>query len=192
AGGHDGGERETGRVARRTEAWFDRYLKGDEGANTGPAFRVTRTGGVDSTDGAARLRGASGDRYPGLANDERTVKFTGGEQTFANPAGAGPAAISSVPGIGAISQLSGLGAGVSLDFPGQYARFDSAPLSTGVRVTGSPSVKLRVKADGGEAVLFAKVYDVGPNGRQQLPSQLVSPVRVTGAKDGRTVEVRLP
>ncbi|MFE7121598.1 alpha/beta fold hydrolase [Streptomyces sp. NPDC057654] len=192
AGGHDGGERETGRVERRTEAWFDRYLKDDKGANTGPAFRVTRTGGVDSTNGSAQLRGASGDRYPGLSNDERPVKLTGGEQTFANPAGAGPAAISSVPGIGSITQLSSLGAGLSLDFPGQYARFDSAPLSTGVRVTGSPRVKLRVKADGGEAVLFAKVYDVGPNGQQQLPSQLVTPVRVTGAKNGRTVEVRLP
>ncbi|OKI06150.1 hypothetical protein A6A06_37950 [Streptomyces sp. CB02923] len=27
AGGHDGGDRETGRLADRTKAWFDRYLK---------------------------------------------------------------------------------------------------------------------------------------------------------------------
>ena len=52
AGGHDGGDRETGRVQARIAAWFDRYLKDDKGADTGPAFRVTRTGGVDSTDGA--------------------------------------------------------------------------------------------------------------------------------------------
>ncbi|MGO4425553.1 ATP-binding cassette domain-containing protein, partial [Streptomyces sp. MCAF7] len=36
------------------------------------------------------------------------------------------------------------------------------------------------------------VYDVGPDGRQVLPSQLVSPVRVTGAERVRTVELRLP
>ena len=56
AGGHDGGDLEAGRVQARTGAWFDRYLKDDKGADTGPAFRVTRTGGVDSTDGGARLR----------------------------------------------------------------------------------------------------------------------------------------
>lgn len=71
AGGHDGGDLEGDRVQARVRAWFDRYLKEDKSADTGPAFRVTRTGGVDSTDGAAQLRGASADRYPGLANDER-------------------------------------------------------------------------------------------------------------------------
>lgn len=57
AGGHDGGDMEGDRVASRVGAWFDRYLKEDEGADTGPAFRVTRTGGIDSTDGAAQQRG---------------------------------------------------------------------------------------------------------------------------------------
>ncbi|NEE20935.1 ABC transporter ATP-binding protein, partial [Streptomyces sp. SID7499] len=48
AGGHDGGDNETGRVEGRVGSWFDRYLKEDTGAGTGPAFRVSRTGGVDS------------------------------------------------------------------------------------------------------------------------------------------------
>ncbi|MFK4595875.1 ABC-type multidrug transport system ATPase subunit [Streptomyces pristinaespiralis] len=48
-------------------------------------------------------------------------------------------------------------------------------------------------SDSGDAVLFAKVYDVGPDGRQQvLPSQLVAPVRVEDAKDGKEVELTLP
>ena len=51
SGGHDGGDMETCRVQARVNSWFDRYLKDDKGADTGPAFRVTRTGGVDSTDG---------------------------------------------------------------------------------------------------------------------------------------------
>ncbi|MEU1788401.1 alpha/beta fold hydrolase [Streptomyces sparsogenes] len=192
AGGHDGGEPETGRVQARTRVWFDRYLKGDKGTDTGPAFRITRTGGFDSTDGAALLRGATADSYPGLTGGGRTVRLGGDEQSFANPAGGGPSAVSSVPGIAGLSQASSLGVGVSLDFPGQYARFDSAPLRQSLRITGSPSVRVRVKADAPDAVLFAKVYDVGPDGRQVLPEQLVSPVRITGAERGRSVEVRLP
>ncbi|MEU7136363.1 alpha/beta fold hydrolase [Streptomyces sp. NPDC046261] len=193
AGGHDTGTSgEEGRVERRTRAWFDRYLKGDEHTGTGPAFRVSRTGGIDTTDGRARTHAATGTRYPGLRNEARTVALTGGEQSFGNPAGATPPALSAVPGIGAVSQLSGLGLGVSLDFPGQHARFDSGKLTEGVRVTGSPTAKVRIASDSGEAVLFAKVYDVGPGGQQVLPGQLVTPVRVGDAKDGRTVELRLP
>ncbi|MEH6376042.1 alpha/beta fold hydrolase [Streptomyces sp. KLMMK] len=193
AGGHDSGFGEADRTALRTRAWFDRYLKDDDSASTGPAFRVSRTGGIDTTDGKAQLRGASGSSYPGLRHDPETVGLSGRRQSFANPPGAAPPAISSVPGVGgAVSQLSGFGLGLSLDFPGQHARFESERLTEGVRVTGSPAVKVKVASDTGEAVLFAKVYDVGPNGQQVLPAQLVAPVRVEDAKAGRTVELKLP
>ncbi|GGY22346.1 alpha/beta fold hydrolase [Streptomyces xanthochromogenes] len=194
AGGHDGGDRETGRTQARVTQWFDRYLTEDKSADTGPAFRVTRTGGVNSTDGSAQLRGASSGTYPGLESDPHTVALTGREQSFANPPGGAPPAISAVPGLGAgLSGLSSLGVGLSLDFPGQYARFDSAPLAAGLHLTGSPTVRLKVKSSGDDAVLFGKVYDVGPDGKQQvLPSQLVAPVRVAGAKDGKAVELTLP
>ncbi|MGW3305695.1 alpha/beta fold hydrolase [Streptomyces sp. NPDC001073] len=197
AGGHDGGDMETSRVQARVTSWFDRYLKDDKNTDTGPAFRVTRTGGVDSTDGAALLRGASGSAYPGLESDPRAFALTGRrEQSFANPAGASPPAISALPGLGStggLSQLSSLGIGVSLDFPGQYAAFDSAPLTTGLRVTGSPTVTVHVKSTSDDAVLFGKVYDVGPSGTQQvLPSQLVTPLRVEGAKSGKDVTITLP
>ncbi|MFI6107707.1 alpha/beta fold hydrolase [Streptomyces sp. NPDC051310] len=203
AGGHDGGDRETERVEARITAWFDRYLKDDTATGTGPAFRVSRTGGVDSTDGQAQLRGAVADRYPGLRSGTRTIALTGGEQRFRNPAGASPPAISAVPGVGGgLSRLSSLGVGLSLDFPGQFARFDTPPLGGTLRITGSPTVRVRIASDTGEAVLFAKVYDVGPDGRTQvLPAQLVAPVRVgnaapatagTGDGKGREVELTLP
>ncbi|MGW5124767.1 alpha/beta fold hydrolase [Streptomyces sp. NPDC004069] len=196
AGGHDGGDMETGRVQARVKTWFDRYLKGDRNADTGPAFRVTRTGGVDSTDGQALLRGASGGSYPGLEGGQRPIALRGGERRFENPAGANPPAVSSLPGLGGsggLAQLSSLGVGVSLDFPGQYARFDSAPLGSGLRVTGSPTVTVHVTSTADDAVLFAKLYDVGP-GKQQpvLPAQLVAPVRVEGAKAGKDVTLTLP
>ncbi|GGW91545.1 CocE/NonD family hydrolase [Streptomyces noursei] len=193
AGGHDGGDRETPRLTARTAAWFDRYLKGDPHAGTGPAFRISRSGGVNSTDGTVRLRGAGADDYPGLDNDPRHIPLTGREQRFANPAGAAPPAISAVPGAGALGSLSALGGGLSLDFPGQYAHFDSAPLRTAVHLTGSPTATVRIRSSSPDAVVFAKLYDVAPDGRRQLlPSQLVTPYRIEGAGEGRTMRLQLP
>ncbi|MBK3638976.1 ABC transporter ATP-binding protein, partial [Streptomyces sp. MBT97] len=95
-------------------------------------------------------------------------------------------------GGGGLSQLSSLGVGVSLDFPGQYASFDSAPVTDDLRVTGSPTVTVHVRSTSDTAVLFAKVYDVSGSGGQVLPSQLVTPVRVEGAKAGKDVTITLP
>ncbi|MDF3297590.1 alpha/beta fold hydrolase [Streptomyces tropicalis] len=196
AGGHDGGDLETARVQARVRAWFDRYLRGDRGADTGPAFRVTRSGGVDSTDGAALVRGASGTSYPGLESTPRRIALTGRAQRLENPAGASPPAVSALPGLGGaggLAQLSSLGVGVSLDFPGQYARFDSPPLTHDLRITGSPTATVHVTSTSRDAVLFGKVYDVGPGAaRPVLPAQLVAPVRVEDARAGKDVTITLP
>ncbi|MFC9928815.1 alpha/beta fold hydrolase [Streptomyces sp. NPDC127190] len=195
AGGHDGGDLETGRIQTRVRTWFDRYLRGEQ-PDTGPAFRISRTGGVNSTDGTAQLRGATAGRYPGLRDHPRAIALTGSAQRITNPAGATPPGVSALPGLGGsggLAQLSALGVGVSLDFPGQYARFDSAPLTRDLQITGTPTARIHVTADTGDAVLFGKVYDVGPGGTQQvLPAQLVAPLRVTGAKAGQDVTVTLP
>ncbi|MFR9754977.1 alpha/beta fold hydrolase [Streptomyces sp. TR06-5] len=194
SGGHDGGDRETDRVEARIGDWFDRYLKHDRTTDTGPAFRISRTGGVDSTDGEAQLRGASSPSYPGLAAGTREIALSGPTQRFGNPAGGAPPSLSAVPGLGGgAGALSSFGLGLSLDFPGQFARFESAPLDRSLRITGSPTVTVDVASTSSEAVLFGKVYDVGPDGRQQvLPSQLVAPVRVEDAEEGREVELTLP
>ncbi|MEU8968497.1 CocE/NonD family hydrolase [Streptomyces monashensis] len=196
AGGHDGGDMETSRVQARVRAWFDRYLKGDENTDTGPAFRITRTGGVNSNDGTAQLRGATAPAYPGLRDHLRALALTGGTQRIANPAGASPPGVSALPGLGGaggLSQLSALGVGISLDFPGQYAKFDSAPLTRDLQITGTPTATVHLTSTGDDAVLFGKVYDVGPGGtRQVLPSQLVAPFRVTGARAGKDVTITLP
>ncbi|MET9521049.1 CocE/NonD family hydrolase [Streptomyces coeruleorubidus] len=196
AGGHDGGDMETSRVQGRVQSWFDRYLKDDKGADTGPAFRVTRTLGLGSGDGEPRLTGVTSNRYPGLESKQRSIALAGREQSFDNPPGASPPGVSALPGLGGaggLSQLSTLGIGVSLDFPGQFAAFESAPFRDDVQITGSPTATVHVKSTSDDAVLFAKVYDVGP-GRTQpvLPSQLVTPIRVEGAKAGKDVTVTLP
>ncbi|MFB6891430.1 alpha/beta fold hydrolase [Kitasatospora sp. NPDC056327] len=214
AGGHDGATDTSDRVDARMTGWFDHFLKNDglkndgatEGgakaaaAGAGAAFRVTRTGGVDSTGFQAVLRGATADAYPGLGGTgSRQVELKApsgeAEQAFANPAGGAPSNISAVPGLGGLfSQASSLGAGPALDFPGQFAAFESAPLDSSLHLTGQPTVPVRVRADRPDAVLFAKLYDVAPDGRQSLPQQLSAPLRVTGADapGGRDVTVALP
>ncbi|MGW2488700.1 alpha/beta fold hydrolase [Streptomyces sp. NPDC001606] len=195
AGGHDGGDLETSRIQTRVRTWFDRYLRGEH-PDTGPAFRISRTGGVNSTDGTAQLRGATAGSYPGLRDHPRAIALTGSAQHITNPAGATPPGVSALPGLGGsggLAQLSALGVGVSLDFPGQYARFDSAPLTRDLQITGTPTARIHVTSSTGDAVLFGKVYDVGPDGtRQVLPAQLVAPLRVTGATAGQDVTVTLP
>jgi ABC-2 type transport system ATP-binding protein len=60
-------------------------------------------------------------------------------------------------------------------------------------ITGSPTVTVRVTSTSDDAVLFGKVYDVGPgNAQPVLPAQLVAPVRVEGAKGGKDVTLTLP
>ncbi|WP_333770006.1 alpha/beta fold hydrolase [Streptomyces sp. IBSBF 2435] len=193
AGGHDGGDTEDARVDRRVTAWFDHYLKGSAGTGTGPAFRVTRTGGLNSTDGSVVLRGADSGSYPGLGGaTARRITLAGREQPIVNPAGGAPPAISAVPGTGALSELSSLGAGLSLDIPGQYAQFESAPLKGGTHLTGAPTVTVRVRTTAPDAVLFGKLYDVAPGGKATLPSALAAPVRVQGSPSGSTVQLQLP
>ncbi|CAM5724921.1 hypothetical protein SFUMM280S_09696 [Streptomyces fumanus] len=196
AGGHDGGDLEGDRVQARVRAWFDRYLKDDRGADTGPAFRVTRTLGTGTGDGEPRLGGIGADTYPGLTAEPHGLELAGREQEFANPPGASPPSVSALPGLtgtGGLAQLSSLGIGVSLDFPGQHAAFTSARLREDLQITGSPTVTVHVKSTTGDAVLFAKVYDVAPDGGGQvLPAQLVTPVRVEGARKGKDVTITLP
>ncbi|MBM9510591.1 alpha/beta fold hydrolase [Actinacidiphila acididurans] len=192
SGGHDGGDTEDARIDRRVTAWFDHYLKGGKGS-TGPAFRVTRTGGLNSTDGSVVLRGAHGGRYPGLdGTAERRVTLSGRAQQITNPAGGAPPAVSAVPGAGALSQLAQFGASLALDFPGQYARFDSARLRRSLTLTGSPSVTVEVATSAPDTVLFGKLYDVAPDGKETLPASLVTPVRVKGSPQGVAVRLRLP
>jgi ABC-2 type transport system ATP-binding protein len=195
AGGHDGGDGESTRVADRTVAWFDTHLKrGGEGDGAGPAFRISRSAGTDAEDGTAVLQEVTAARYPGLGGTEQqTVPMDGEERTLANPAGGTPPTITAVPGLGALTQLaaalgSGAGAGPPLDSPVQSTAFTGPPLDGPLQVTGAPAVDLAVRADR-EAVLFVKLFDVSPDGSQIQPRQLAAPVTVA---DGKTVRVSLP
>jgi ABC-2 type transport system ATP-binding protein len=85
------------------------------------------------------------------------------------------------------------------DPPGSSVRFLTAPLSAPMTVVGSPRLTVQLDAPavaatqaagpGGELVLFAKVYDVGPDGTVGLPNRLISPVRVADVTQPVTIEL---
>ncbi|MBG0830726.1 alpha/beta fold hydrolase [Planomonospora sp. ID67723] len=214
-GGHDGGNGEIDWLHEQTLGWFDHYLKQAPAGNTagtarpGSArlpegvspFTVTRDGGRDpGTRQQVRLHATSG-AYSGLAGAERvSVPLSGPEQPVANPPGGSPSSISAIPGFGGLAGAGNLS--VSTDMAGQSASFESAPLASPLQVTGSSTVKVRVRVatpaetgagDGGaegapggdaagprEVTLFAKLYDAAGGAQAPvLPEGLVAPVRIT-------------
>jgi len=197
AGGHDGGEQQPGYVDSLTAAWFTRWLgpgHAPASAGTGqPGFAVTRVLGIDPSTGGVTLGIAQAAAYPGLTGTTRTpVRLTGPPQAIDHPPGGAPPSLSGFPGLGPLGAVAGGGAsGVTFDMPGQSAAFTSAPLTSALQVTGSPSVRIRVTG-AAPVTLFAKLYDVDQAGHATLPAQLVAPVRVSGAQAGRVVTVALP
>lgn len=188
-----------------------------------PGFRVTVPDAVVSstdTNPAPQLRSAA--TFPGLpvagAGSAgtplrmRKLPLEGGQQLAISPPGAVPAALTSLPGVsGALGLLDsassatgggGLGgasttgpsAGLSLGvLPGQNASFETAPLTSGISITGGSRVSVRITSTATDATLFASLLDVGPDGGTTLPRQLVSPIRLDRmTATGQVVTIALP
>jgi predicted acyl esterase len=86
------------------------------------------------------------------------------------------------------------------DAPGTFASFASAPLAKDTDVVGIPKITVTLDAPtfagsqdsdpAGKLVLFAKLYDVAPDGTIDLPHRLISPVRVADVT--KPVTIALP
>ncbi|GAA2147210.1 alpha/beta fold hydrolase [Actinomadura napierensis] len=200
-GGHDGGDSETGRVRGLVRGFFDARLK--HAGTSGTRFTVTRAGGLDSSTQQVVVQEAKARTYPGLSGTPQRLPLTGFEQTIYNPAGGSPASVSALPGLGALGSLgSAAPAGLPTDMPGQTATFDTQPLDQAVRITGAATVRLKATEDpagrtsgsptdddpaaGGP--LFAKLYDVSPDGSATPARRIAAPFRATGGE----VTVTLP
>ncbi len=198
-GGHDGG-RPGPELRGQIADWFDFHLRG-RGTDPGEGLSYAVQGAL-RVRGAPSVRTVSSGTYPGLdgaaATERRGVPVFGPEQTIVNPPGGNPASISSRPGLGSIiGSSSRLVGRVSIDLPGQAAQFQSKPLTSQLLIAGSSTVRLRVAAVPGAAppategaVLFAKLYDVSPDGTRVLPGSAVAPFRIPALPaDGSPVEV---
>lgn len=189
------GNLETSYVGGRILAWFDRYLRHETTKDTGPEFAYYRDwqsgyGTADAVPGLTRKMYLSGD---GKLVDNR-AKVARGSRQYTNWL---------VPTSHSESSLAGL---IGLPDPkpydtlGTYLGWTSAPLGSAVDVVGSPKATLKVVSpktervqNSGDAadklVLFAKVYDVAPDGTKTLVNRLVSPVRVPDVTRPFTVQL---
>ena len=190
-GGHD--DQPAPRVAAglrdEVAAWFSWHLRDDgdpaRGGDPGTGFEFPAPTGIATTgltvQGGSAARTVVAGAYPGLDGAEpaerAAVAVSGPLQPVVTPAGGTPAALTTVPGLGAVTAALG---GATVEIPGQFAAFDSRPLTEAVEVVGAPTIDLAVSSPTGTAVLFAKLYDVAPEGGLTLPAGLVAPVQLTG------------
>ncbi|MBB5107007.1 putative CocE/NonD family hydrolase [Streptomyces spectabilis] len=195
-----GGDLESSYVGRRILAWFDRYLRHDESAETGPDFAYHRDWIKDPDRAyatASRLPADRRELY--LSGEGRLVddpaRVTSGSRTYRN--GPLPTSHSESRAAG----LAGLPDPAPYDTRGTHLGWTTEPLTRSVEVVGAPEATLRVDSPRAERaqrsadaadklVLFAKLYDVAPGGEQTLVHRLVAPVRVPDVRGPFTV--RLP
>ncbi|MFJ8822928.1 CocE/NonD family hydrolase [Streptomyces sp. NPDC102467] len=182
------GNLETSYVGKRVLAWFDRYLHHKKGVDTGPAFAYYRdwisdpNGTYATADGVPALSKKlylSGD---GKLVDNRD-KVARGSREYRNWLIPTSHSESSLGG------LIGLPDPAPHDTRGTYLDWTTEPLTTTTDVVGAPKATLKVISpktervqNSGDAadklVLFAKLYDVAPDGTKTLVHRLVAPVRV--------------
>ncbi|GAB3543638.1 ABC-2 type transport system ATP-binding protein [Actinopolyspora lacussalsi] len=147
--------------------------------------------------------------YPGLGSNEvaRTELSLEGEPSrVIDPPGngAGTSGFSTTPTSGS---RAGTTAGNDGDpstrgdaTPGRVAVFKTARVDRSTLITGIPRTRLSVASvpeqpGNGEAVLFGKLFDIGPNGSRTPIGDGSSPLRITGLPDNGTavrVDVALP
>ena len=195
AGGHDTSASADQAEALREQVagWFDWHLR-EQGEDPGTGFEYPAPTGIAASPGSVQggTQTVVAGSYPGLDGTEpatrRMIQVEGPVQPVVTPAGGTPAALTTVPGLGDLTSALG---GATLEIPGQYAAFDSAPLDAPVEVIGASTVDLVVAAPGGSATLFAKLYDVGPEGALTLPGSQVAPLRLTGISSDPAAPTRV-
>jgi ABC-2 type transport system ATP-binding protein len=196
-GGHDNSSVGGGTAITEATDWFGQVFAGRVGATQ--RFRFSEQAGVVSAaTGDASQQTLEAVGYPGIAGTPlrtRTVQLNGPRQPIGSPADGSPSVITNIPGLGGISSRFDQALALLPSAPGQTATFMSPKLSSSVLIAGQPTVRLTVTTtSSGDANLFAGLRDLSSDGTQTLPSQLVSPLRLTGMRPGvpRTVTVRLP
>lgn len=79
-----------------------------------------------------------------------------------------------------------------IDQPGQFVNFSSPVLRSAVTTVGAPTLRVRLTHTApGDIRLFAKLYDVEPNGAATLIHRLIAPARIPAAMAGRVVTIKL-
>jgi ABC-2 type transport system ATP-binding protein len=202
AGGHDSAAPDEA-VRDSIGDWFAFHLAGT-GDDPGAGFSYVVPSGVRTSGDTPTSRTLAAPAYPGLPGTAplltTPLALEGDPQPVVHPAGGHPAAITSLPGVGgALGTVAGRLSAAAADLPGQSATFPTPPLEASLVVAGTSRVQVSVSRVLGqpapaEAVLFARIMELSPDGRQTLLGGAVAPLRVPVPVDGTpaTVTVALP
>ncbi|PZS16299.1 MAG: ABC transporter ATP-binding protein [Pseudonocardiales bacterium] len=200
--GHSGGTPSaTGRAYEdaRIQSWFDHYLKGLP-VSTGSAFAYYQDWTGTFAEAASYPVASTSRYYLSGANTlvGNRNRVTSGSQSLVTPPAGVPTSLGGLDALGSTVP-------VPLDLPdtnlpGTYVHWQTPALTKPVTVVGSPVLDVQISAPtavltsalgpAGQVVLFAKVYDVAPDGTASLIHGLVAPVRV--ADPTRAVHITLP
>lgn len=179
-----------------TSEWFDFYLR-DQGQEPDPSFTYT-TVTAQNANGQIQGEAETAAAYPGLAQNgaasRLSVPLRGEEQEVEYPDNGEPAAYTSLPP--GFTPDDGPRNQAPEEIDGQFAAFETDALVDPLTIIGAPTIAVDVASSSGEAVLFAKIYDVAPDGQETLVQGLVSPVRLTdlpgSVADAPSATVTLP
>lgn len=195
----------------RIKNWFDHYLKGVKSAPTGPEFSYFRDW-VDYTGTAAPAYGTASSYPVGAA---RSYYLSGAGDLVTTPSAVRPGSVSwSNPGLGAFgsySEVSGLEGQIPAgslpadttapyDAPGTLGAWTTGALTTDTSIVGVPTLDVTFTSPTvaaaqsvgptGQLQVFAKLYDIAPDGSKTLVNKLISPVRVADVT--KPVHIELP
>jgi predicted acyl esterase len=206
----NGGDIEGTYLGQRIENWFDHYLK-DSTVSTGANFAYFRDW-VDYT-GNARPAFAESGRYPvvsrptplylsGGSGSGALVASTSavrpGTTSWTNPGGGAAASYSETSAL----QGSAVPDGITppYDTPGAFGAWTTAPLDADTDLVGMPTLDVRLSSPvvaavqsagpASQLLVFAKLYDVAPDGSITLVNRLISPTRVEDVT--KPVHIELP
>lgn len=179
--------------------WMARWLK-DAKTDLGPQVRYFRdwayTPPADPSDRAAALAATtaaygSAAAYP--VGTATPYSLSGGNALVAPgqavlPGSATFASTGATPATNTGEVVIDAAAPPAVDAPGTFARWTGAPVTAPLDVAGIPELTVRLDAPQssaaqdasplGKLMLFAKLYDVAPDGSRTLVKDLVSAVRV--------------
>ncbi|MFJ5679755.1 CocE/NonD family hydrolase [Streptomyces sp. NPDC093097] len=194
------GNLETSYVGQRILSWFDRYLRHRPATRTGPAFAYYRDWVTDGPTYATASAFPAGDGHRlYLSGDGKLVdnraKVARGSRSYRN------LRVPTSHSENSLAGMLGLPDPQPYDLKGTYLGWTSAPVEGGpMDVVGAPRLTLKVVSPQAERtqnspdaahklVLFAKLYDIAPDGKKTLVHRLVAPARVPDVTRRFTVEL---
>ena len=186
---------------RQALAWFDFYVR-DRGTQPPLNFQYYRDWVFTGTNirqayatapsypvGSNRTFYLSGPALPGTDGGLVTNRsaVVGGTNVYESPSPIGPN----------YSETSALDqTGPPSDPPTTAIRYVTPALTQGLNVVGSPQLTVQLTAPTVSAlnpdtqlVVYAKLYDIGPDGAIELPNRLISPARVADPSLPFTIEL---